>query len=202
VYATGLRNAFDLVKTQSGKLYTFDNGPNSGWGGTPASDCANDRDDNGATDPDSLHLLTEGYYGGHPNPTRGNKDNTFNDSNPQSPIVGPANPIECDYQEPGNGDSSLTTIAASTNGIDEYTASNFGSAMKGDLVTVGFDKTLRRFQLNGAGTQVTSKSILAEEFGRIPLGIVAQGDNDLFPGTIWIAHNVESMITVFEPADY
>ena len=35
-----------------------------------------------------------------PNPTRGNKANTFNTSNPQSPVA-TANPVECDYRQPG-----------------------------------------------------------------------------------------------------
>ena len=35
----------------------------------------------------ALHLVTgPGYYGGHPNPTRGNTTNTFNAPDPQSPV--------------------------------------------------------------------------------------------------------------------
>ena len=35
VYSPGYRNAYDVVFTLAGGLYTFDNGPNSGWGGVP-----------------------------------------------------------------------------------------------------------------------------------------------------------------------
>ena len=35
VHSPGYRNAYDVVLTQGGRLYTFDNGPNGGWGGLP-----------------------------------------------------------------------------------------------------------------------------------------------------------------------
>ncbi|MEM6549717.1 MAG: putative Ig domain-containing protein, partial [Pseudomonadota bacterium] len=33
VYSPGYRNIYDLLITQDGKFYTWDNGPNTGWGG-------------------------------------------------------------------------------------------------------------------------------------------------------------------------
>ena len=201
IYARGYRNSYDLLKTESGKLYVFDNGGNANWGGSPGSNCANQVIDGGSTDIDQLHLVTRGSYGGHPNPTRGNKANTFNDSNPQSPIEGAASPIECQYK-PGGQDGALTTINGSSNGLDEYTASNFGGAMKGDLVVTNFKKSIYRIQLNDAGNQVTSKSVIAGEIGKTPLDLTAQGDAGPFPGTIWIVDNLEKTIKVLEPADY
>ena len=203
IYATGFRNAYDLVLTEAGKFYTFDNGSNSQWGGVPPANCSNQIVDGGGTFPDGLHLLPQGYYAGHPNPTRGNKANTFNASNPQSPVEGPADPAQCTFKKPGQGDGALTTIAESTNGIDEYTASNFGGAMQGDLLTVSWLQKLWRLQLNGSGNQVTSKSVLATTAaGGTPLDLTAQGDADVFPGTIWVADISKSNITVYEPADY
>ena len=38
IYATGLRNAYDVVLTQSGKLFTVDNGGNEDLGGAPILD--------------------------------------------------------------------------------------------------------------------------------------------------------------------
>ena len=84
VYSPGFRNPYDVVITQSGRLYTIDNGGNAGWGDVPvgegpAGTCTNGVNEPGTTSPDSLHLITgPGYYGGHPNPTRGNTANTFN----------------------------------------------------------------------------------------------------------------------------
>ena len=91
VHAPGFRNPYDVVLTESGRMYTVDNGPNAGWGGKPAAEgpegnATNQVRNGGATHGDGLHFVTgEGYYGGHPNPTRSNPVNTFNDTNPQSP---------------------------------------------------------------------------------------------------------------------
>ena len=83
VYSMGYRNAYDVVLTEAGNLYTFDNGPNNGWGNKPiteddvavtspdqvSSNKPNvDIADGNDTDPDNLHLVTPGFYGGHPNP--------------------------------------------------------------------------------------------------------------------------------------
>ncbi|MEO1405436.1 MAG: hypothetical protein AAFV54_02965, partial [Pseudomonadota bacterium] len=85
VYSPGYRNAYDVVITEAGNIYTFDNGPNNGWGGdvvdstgtaevTDASQTAtnapNLTDNTSDQDQDNLHILQEGTYGGHPNPTR------------------------------------------------------------------------------------------------------------------------------------
>jgi len=201
IHLVGLRNAYDLVITESGKMYTTDNGPNTGWGGTPGANCLNVVNNGGNKFQDGLLLLKKGNYYGHPNPTRGNKSNTFNASNPQTPIEGAARPVECQYKQPGQ-DGSLTTNNASTNGIDEYTASNFGGAMKGDLISAAFGKQIYRFQLNGNGTALTSKSKLMENVGQTPLDVTTQGDNDVFPGTIWITDLGGSKIIVLEPGDY
>jgi len=130
IYASGMRNIYDILQTENGNIYVWDNGPNSGWGGKPINNCSQDYNDGGDTNPDGLHKISKGYYGGHPNPTRGNKDNKFNETNPQTPIEVAENPIECNYEIPGPDDGSLTTISASSNGMAEYTASNFGGAMK------------------------------------------------------------------------
>ena len=203
LYATGFRNAYDIVKTQSGKIYTFDNGPNPGWGGWPNANCENNIDNGGAHHWDGLHLVTKGFYGGHPNPTRGNLSNTFNSSNPQTPIVGAANPEECEYKQSGNGDGALTIVKDSVNGLTEYTASNFGGSMQGELLAASYTKQeILRIKLNGSGTAVTSKSVLMDNVGQVPLDVTAQGDNDVFPGTIWVIDNVANSITVLEPSDY
>jgi len=203
IYAPGFRNAYDIVLTEGGKLYTVDNGPNAGWGGEPLGNCSNDVSENGATHRDGLHYISNrGYYGGHPNPTRGNKNNQFNDSNPQSPIQGGANPLECNYKEPEAQDGALVLFNTSTNGIDEYTASNFGNAMKGDLLTVSYSKTLWRLQLTDAGNKLDTKSALKNNIGLTTLDVTTQGDNDIFPGTIWTVDHGANKITVLEPADY
>src|SRR5215218_7905458 len=150
VYASGFRNPYDVLLTRSGNIYTIDNGGNAGWGNIPvnegpAGNCTNQVNEPGTTDTDTLHLVGgQGYFGGHPNPTRGNAINTFNTSNPQSPVPA-SNPVECDYRAPGSGPGqkgNLASFNASTNGLAEYKASNFGGAMDGDLLAASFDNNI------------------------------------------------------------
>ena len=199
IFASGLRNAYDIVYTTSGRFYVWDNGPNTGWGGAPNNNCSNTIDNGGKKYQDGLHLISQGYYAGHPNPTRGNKGNTFGG---QSPIEVAANPKECNFLAPMNGDGALTSNQESTNGLVEYTASNFANSMKGNLIAAAFGKKLYRVVLNNNGTQVTSKSVLDNNVGAIPLDVTAQGDDDIFPGTIWVVDYSLKTITVLEPSDY
>src|SRR5215216_3545453 len=203
VYAAGFRNPYDLLIAQSGKMYTIDNGSNEGWGDVPVNEgpagvCTNDPHEPGISTRDTLHLLSEGYYGGHPNPTRGNTNNKFNSSNPQSPVPS-ANPVECDYRAPGaKGD--LASFDDSTNGLTEYTDSNFGGAMQGDLLAAGYnDNDVYQIKLNAAGDAVASKEILFSTVDIRPLDVTAQGDTDPFPGTIWVADVASGNIVAFEP---
>jgi hypothetical protein len=201
VHASGFRNPYDLALTSSGHLYTIDNGGNAGWGDVPvgegpAGNCTNAPKESGTTDVDTLHLVTAGYYGGHPNPTRGNKQNTFNGQSP----VSVAKPVECDYLAP-TAREALATFTASTNGLAEYTASNFGGAMKGDLLAASFNNSIYHIDLGGAGTSANA-SVLFGSVGSIPLDVTAQGDGGPFPGTIWAGDVGNGSVTVFEPSDF
>jgi hypothetical protein len=201
VYSPGYRNSYDLVIAESGKMYTVDNGGNSGWGDKPkgvnTSNCTNEISEPGVTNADQLHFVNgKGYYGGHPNPTRGNKANTFGGI---SPVEVAANPVECDYKKPG---TSLSTFPASTNGLAEYTASNFGGALKGDLLAASFNQTIYRMKLNASGDGVIQKNAEFTNFGSSPLDVIAQGDGGPFPGTVWAAVYGSSAIQIFEPDDF
>jgi Kelch motif protein/thrombospondin type 3 repeat protein len=212
IFAPGFRNPYDIVFTASGQMFSIDNGGNAGWGDIPLPDgaggtCTNAIREPGSSDRDALHrIIGQGYYGGHPNPTRANKSNTFGG---QTPIDGAANPVECDYRAPGdangNGNESgaLTTFGSSTNGLAEYTATNFGGAMQGDLVTAGLDlNNIYRIQLT-SNTKATVSTLAANAGGGGgPLDVIAQGDDDRFPGTIWFADIYNGGIYVLEPADY
>jgi hypothetical protein len=205
VYAPGFRNPYDLVLTSAGRLYTIDNGGNAGWGHVPIGEgangaCTNAPHEPGITEQDSLHLVTAGSYGGHPNPTRGNKQNTFN-ANGQSP-VSVANPVECDFRTAGIDAGDLATFPASTNGLAEYTASNFGGALAGDLLAASFDNKIYRIELSASGASVVSKGALFSSVGSVPLDVTALGDSAQFPGTIWVGDVQSGAIIVFEPTDF
>lgn len=213
IYSPGYRNPYDLVLTESGRLYTIDNGANSGWGSLPENEGGGSitgrPSDGGFRTDDNLHLVTQGFYGGHPNPIRANPNGAgiFIDGSMEPvdplpagwpPVRTGANPIEGDFRNPNrdgsgaNEDGSLYGWDSSTNGIAEYRATTFDSAMRGDLLTVSFDRHLYRIELNNAGTVVTDVTRLIPDGygvlgGGIPLDVTAQGDGEPFAGTIWVA---------------
>lgn len=238
VYSPGYRNAYDVVFTSNGRLYTFDNGPNGGWGGLPLiydsagvskgvgpwvlGDYSTNelQESSSSAHGDGLHFINaQGYYGGYPNPTRANPDKAglyyyvqvggswvvdsvydFMNDFPEPPVpLTLANPIESDYQAPS---AAMLLINSSTNGITEYTASNFGGALQGNLLAVSFNDNVYNIELNGAGDAVVNSSAMLNGFGNNPLDITTQGDGDIFPGTIWVALHGDDKITVFEPNDY
>jgi len=204
VYSPGFRNPYDVVIHTEGWIYTVDNGPNAGWGG-PLIACSNAPNESGSShDPDGLHKVGTlgdggGYYGGHPNPFRASSSNTINGQSPIPP--GSANPAECDYLDPGVTDGAFTTWISSTCGICEYTSDNFGGAMQGDLLTIGYaSNKVERIQLNPDGT-MASTSTLFSSAGQAPLDVVSMSDAEEWPGTIWIASFGGDDIIVYEPED-
>ncbi|MGF1523466.1 MAG: Calx-beta domain-containing protein [Leptolyngbyaceae cyanobacterium] len=95
IYLDGLRNNYDLALTESGRLYTVDNGSNSGGGGAPIfvnGEVTNEPNDVSPNNvPEPLFLLEEGGYYGHPVPVRANQDLAWTV-----------------YDDTGNPDASLT----------------------------------------------------------------------------------------------
>lgn len=204
IHAPGFRNCFDLLRTEAGRLWAPDNGGNPGWGGPPLGEGPAGRCSNGVNDaptagvPDGLHRIGfEGYYGGHPNPTRASQANVFGG---QSPVPW-GNPIECESLLPGENDAQWWWDS-STNGIAEYRATNFDGAMTGDLLVVLWNlNRVDRVLLDAAGTTVIGVETLFTEIGLAPLDVTAPGPGDPFVGTIWVADHPTGDILVYEPFD-
>ncbi len=118
-----------------------------------------------------------------------------------------ADPREGDWRGPGidnpdgPDDVLITTWGTNTNGIDEYTASNFEGAMKGDLLAGKNGGVLRRVQLKADGSLEKLTPSFISNLGGNALGITCNGDNDPFPGSVWVA-TFNSTIKVLEPQDY
>ncbi|MDQ3943599.1 MAG: hypothetical protein M3357_00275, partial [Actinomycetota bacterium] len=149
VHAPGFRNPYDLVLSASGVLYTVDNGSNAGFGDAPlpaGGRCTNEPRPGGERQPDTLHRVRPGYYGGHPNPTRANPQNRFAGQSP----VEEAHPEECEFQV-GEGSGALITFPASTNGMAEYRSRAFAGALAGDLLVASFDNRIYRVEVDAGG---------------------------------------------------
>ncbi|MDP5172875.1 MAG: malectin domain-containing carbohydrate-binding protein [Bacteroidia bacterium] len=118
-----------------------------------------------------------------------------------------ADPREGDWRGPGINnpdgpdDVLVTTWGTNTNGIDEYTASNFGGAMQGDLIAGKNGGILRRVQLNPDGSLLSLTSEFLSGIGGNALGVTCNSDSDPFPGTIWVAP-YNGTIVVLEPQDF
>ncbi|WP_270933763.1 cadherin repeat domain-containing protein [Falsiroseomonas oryzae] len=224
IYSPGYRNPYDLVMTEAGRLYTVDNGANAGWGGPPpdeappsggTSSVTNKPNDGGSDTTDHLHLVTQGFYAGHPTPIRANPGGAgwYTDGSGTPVAVPPtwppvplsmANPAEGDFKAPGTDGALYSGWAASTNGLEEYTSLQaFEGAMQGNLLTVAWDDQLYRVVLNSDGTQAVAVTKLTAGAsvlgGGLPLDVTAQGDGETFAGTIWVA-NYGGPITIFTPS--
>ena len=178
-----------------------------------------------------LHLLSQGYYAGHPNPTRGNPagaglylhDNASDvgqwlvPGDERLPAAWPpypidlANPVECDFQGPMVDDGSIANLGPSTNGIVEYTASNLDGKMQGVILGTSYTNDIFQVRLDDSGDDTLNcpadlmkpcTDVFADSFGSVPLGIDAIGDDGPFPGTIWVTNHLGGNITIFEPIDY
>ena len=261
VFSDGYRNAYDVVVTENGNVYTFDNGPNTGWGGLPL---IYDKDNNLKGDEttttynpedgdyvknefnetgssghgDTLHYLgtiddpNGTYYGGHPKPiaafpsradlityknidgsweetSRHKLENTlkgvsgyFNDSFSIDNFPDDAR-LGKYLAESLNSDevNILDIINSSTNGMCEYTATNFEGALKGNLLAASFNGAITRYKMNETGDNFTEKETLFSGFGATPLDVIALPDSHLYAGTVWAATYGADNITIFEPSD-
>ncbi|MEO1170776.1 MAG: malectin domain-containing carbohydrate-binding protein, partial [Myxococcota bacterium] len=90
-------------------------------------------------------------------------------------------------------DGALYVWRPSTNGIDEYTASN---GLEGWLITVSFDGGIHELDVAQAGgvQNVQTRSLTTK-----PLDVITQGDNDPYPGVILVAAYGADQIVVLSP---
>ncbi len=154
IYASGIRNAYDLVWHSNGSLYAPTNGSAAG-GNTPASENGTLRPDGTTykgpsipalsyvkqTEKDFLFRVVKGGYYGHPNPLRG--EYVMNGGNP-TPAMDPS---EVTYYPVGTlpdanwrGFSFDFHNNTSPNGVIEYKSNTFHGALKGKLLVVRYSQ--------------------------------------------------------------
>ncbi len=143
----------------------------------------------------TFHRLSLGYYGGHPNPTRASRTNTFNG---KSPIV-TENPVECELRHnPTPSESDDNNILQSPNGFAEYTATTFNRAMYGDFLVTDFNGGIKRVQFTDGSDdpQITS---FFDGFGLSPLDLTIASDDSPFVGSVWVADFYTGQVYVYQP---
>ena len=146
IYATGIRNAYDLAWHSNGKLYVPTNGSAAG-GNTPDDPrtSANEGLTNVATQDDFLFKVEPGGYYGHPNPKR--NEYVMNGGNPTSSID-PGEVVAtgsyAGYAVGTKADPNWRGFAfnfgrnRSPNGVIEYKSNTFGGKLKGKLLVVEY----------------------------------------------------------------
>ena len=216
LYATGIRNAFDLVWHSNGHLYTGTNGSAAG-GSTPASpatypaSCAN-RPDGGYTGPsvpgiannqqaetDYLFDVHQDKYYGHPNPMR--CEYVLNAGNPTGYTGNPlykVNAYPAGQLADPNYDLAHVNDAglhASANGTIEYKNTNaFGGALAGKLIVVRYsaNQEVVVFDVAADGTPSTAKTGITGFTGfKQPLDIA----QDVTSGNLYVSELTDNPAT-------
>jgi hypothetical protein len=140
IYATGFRNAYDMVWTADGRLYLADNGSNAGGSvpGTPSNysgEKVKAISPLGEGQTDHLYRVDPGGYYGHPNPKRG--EYVLDGGNPTS---GSDNAEVKSYRVGTDPDDNYRGVTFdlgaknSVNGLIEYQSGAFDGALKGALL--------------------------------------------------------------------
>ncbi|GGB81425.1 hypothetical protein GCM10011325_06110 [Dyadobacter sediminis] len=146
IYASGVRNAYDLVWHSNGQLYLPTNG-SGGGGNSPVSVAGTRRSDGSlynGPQVDSTRMIkaqndwlfrvnpnkTVGFYG-HPNPLRG--EYVLNRGYLDNPLYLPSVKPDANYR-PGYNFG----LNNSPNGVLEYKSGNFNNALKGKLLVCRF----------------------------------------------------------------
>lgn len=181
VFASGLRNPYDLLFHSNGVFYGTDNGPNTGYGAESTSCTTQSVADANALD--ELEILAAGNYYGHPNRNRGRTD-----------------PRQCIYhpgtEASGGGYTApiAANLPASSNGLAEYASNKFGGQMRGDLLYAAWvDNELHRVKLSPDGQSVVADTTLAT--GMQNALDVAVGSD----GTIYVAEYGSNQISFLKP---
>jgi len=208
IFATGQRNAYDLVWHSNGFLYAPTNG--SAAGGSTPDNPATPQDEGLSGVPvqdDYLFRITEGTYSGHPNPLRDkfilNGGNPTSGADPNQvgayPVGTPADPQYFAANAYSLGRNR------SPNGATEYTSDVFGSGLRGAVIfaeySSGNDLRAVLFDANG---RVRDDFVLRDPGGNVlthvdPLDVVEGADGRLYLATLDRSTG-QSLIVRLQPA--
>lgn len=226
IYATGVRNAYDLVWASNGKLYAPTNGSAAGANipsvpGTLPASCAN-RIDASANGPytysgptfgtifgnpgaqtDFIHKITPGGYYGHPNPSRcefiSYGGNPTSGADPWQEGQYPVG-VQPDRNFRA-GDIYDAGLHASANGSVEYRSNAFGGKLKGKLLVVRYSAGKDIEVVDNGGPDGSVKGITTGVTGfsgfTEPLDIVEHPSGN---GVLYVTELGGQKITVLRPA--
>jgi glucose/arabinose dehydrogenase len=201
VYATGVRQAYDLVWASNGQLYAAINGSSAG-GNTPAGNGAPALIDIPDDEDDWLDRVLPGRYYGHPN-ARWNRF-VLNGGNPDGssgPSIVPQYPLgtkpESDWQPPIYDFGPHV----SADGTIEYFGDHFSGKLRGMLLVCRYNagSDLIAVKLTAGGDRVDYALTGIPGFTNFnaPLDLVEDRTN----GNIYVSEYGGRCITLLRPVD-
>ena len=212
IYATGVRNGYDLVWHANGSLYVPVNGSGNNHvtpAGVPGASCGDGTTYQGPPVPglsnvsvqsDYLCRIVEGGYYGHPNPLR--CEFAMNGGNPTS---APDTAEVSEYPVGTLPDAGYSGIAfdfgvhKSPDGIIEYVRCVFDGALHGKLLVVRYGQPDDIIVLTPAGPDgdIVAAEIGIAGFGGFdnPLDLTENTSN----GDLYVAEYAGSRITLLRP---
>lgn len=198
IYATGLRNAYDLVWTSDGRLYAPVNGSSCG-GSTPAGPTVPAIHNLPCNEDDWLFEVRPGKYYGHPNPAQ--RHYVLNGGNPgnrhdasvisQYPLGTQPDP---DWQ-PALFDFGPHVSA---DGIIEYRGNAFGGKLNHKLLVCRFNVGADLICL-GLGADGRVNSVQTRIPGACRLANPLDLTEDLGTGNLYVAEYGAKRITLLRP---
>lgn len=225
LYATGVRNAYDLVWHTNGQLYAPTNGSAAGGNipGIPSplpAQCSTTRPDlaqngpwtydgptvntimyNPTAQTDWIHKIAPGGYYGHPNPSRceyvsyGGNPTSTND--PWQEGQYPVGvPPDRNFR---TADVYNAGLHASANGVIEYRSGSFGGVLRGKLLVIRYSagKDIMVLDPAGPGGRILSTTLGVTGFTGFddPLDLV----EDQTTGNIYVTELGGQKITLLRP---
>ncbi len=226
LYATGVRNGYDLVWHSNGHLYVPVNGSSSGSNvpATPATlpaACSTYRPDLATAGPysytgarsaaipnnplsqtDTIDLIVPGGYYGHPNPSR--CEYVERGGNPTSGV----DPLEDPGYEVGVQPDRNLRLAdiydvgqhASPDGAIEYRGSAFGGALTGKILTVRYSAGKDVMALNPTGPGGTIASVATGLSGLTGMSDPVDLTEDVATGALYLAELGSGSISIARPS--
>jgi glucose/arabinose dehydrogenase len=225
LYATGVRNAFDLVWHSNGQLYAPTNGSASGSNipGIPSAlpaECSTTRPDLAQNGPwtysgptvntilgnpnaqtDYIHKITKGGYYGHPNPTRCEYVSYGgNPTDTKDPWQEGQYPVGVQPDRNFRSDDVYDAgLHASADGAIEYHGNAFGGALDGKLLVVRYSagKDIMVFDPSGPNGKILSSTLGVTGFTGFddPLDLT----EDVANGYIYVTELGGAKITLLKP---
>ena len=204
IYATGIRNAYDLIWDSNGHLYAPTNGSAAGGNipGTPAGVTPSAPAENNVAqaEDDYLYDIQQGGYYGHPYPVRG--EYIFGGANPTSPAANDG--IQTAYPLGTNPDPNYRGYAFdfgvhySPDGAIEYTGNAFGGTLNGALLITRYSggKDIEVLRTGSSG-QITQSETGITGFTQFtdPVDVI----EDPRTGDLYVAELGAQKLTLLRP---